>query len=250
MHTVLRSIGIALLFVLALVALAPAASVNPMLDQATSGALSLVDTEGTIWRGQGTLLARGQRLPLAWTIEPGELLVGRIHLRFGPRDAAETSPRGRLIVTRQGFILAEVEVAVPAAVLSAAPPTSASPAIGGTVVAVAPRLERSGNALAGALDLRWQGARVVYAANRPALDLGTVTASLQGTGDRVAGPVANSGGVAEVRGVAGADLHGAVTVDVLVTPRDASDATLAALLRAVGRAEGAGWRVQWPDGKR
>ncbi|MBK7792677.1 MAG: type II secretion system protein N [Betaproteobacteria bacterium] len=250
MHTVLRSIGIALLFVLALVALAPPASVNPMLDQATSGALSLVDTEGTIWRGQGTLLARGQRLPLAWTVEPGELLVGQLQLRFGPRHAAEAGPRGRLIVTRRGFVLAEVEVTVPAAVLSTGAPTSAPLAVGGVVVAVVPRLERSGNALAGALDLRWQGARVVYAADRPALDLGTVTASLQGTGDRVAGPVANSGGVAEVRGVAGADLHGAVTVDVLVTPRDASDATLAALLRAVGRAEGAGWRVQWPDGKR
>ena len=55
----LRFLGFALLLAIALVALAPAALLAPQVGTLSGGALALLDAEGTVWNGRGTLAVQG-----------------------------------------------------------------------------------------------------------------------------------------------------------------------------------------------
>jgi hypothetical protein len=96
----------------------------------------------------------------------------------------------------------------------------------------------------GALEIVWRAARLTVPTQAP-LDLGDVTVTLVANGERLAGPVANSGGVLDIRGDVTVRPDRSAAIALLLTPRSADDATLARALAVVGTPEGDGWRVTW-----
>lgn len=242
----LRFLGFALLLAIALAVLAPAALLAPQVGTLSGGALTLHDAEGTVWNGRGTLAVQGQRLPVAWRVEPAAVVGGELAVRVTAPDGPRATPRVRLVARRDGFVLADADFALPAAALLRDPAARATLALDGTLGVRIAMLERRGNGYHGAAELTWTGARLRFAPGSPALDLGSVSVALQGTGDRLEGPLSNRGGAVALGGAAGIDASGTPTLDVLVTPRASLDPALTNLLRAAGHAEGDGWRLRWP----
>src|SRR5215210_8281888 len=85
----------------AFVFLAPASLLAPRIEQATGGALSARDVEGTIWHGRAVLAGGGAQLPLAWRIDAGQLLKGELRAHLAGFDAASTTPRGDVVAGRK-----------------------------------------------------------------------------------------------------------------------------------------------------
>jgi hypothetical protein len=250
MRSVFRILGSVLLVALALLALAPPTLLAPALARASAGALSLVEAEGTLWRGQGTLLADGQRLPLAWQIDPLQLFRGEIAVRVTPQAASGPTPRGLVVISLHGVAVADAAFALPAAVLVSGAAGPVPWVASGNILATTRRLESRDNALAGAIDLHWRRAGLRLASGGPALELGDVAAPLKGGADRLAGPITNSGGAVSIEGEISGGLRGGFAANVLLVPRASLDPGVSALLRSVGRPEGAGWRLAWPRGTR
>jgi hypothetical protein len=242
----LRFLGFVLLLAIALAVLAPAALLAPTVDQISGGELALLDADGTVWNGRGTLALRGQRLPVAWRVEPAPIVVGELAVRITAADGTAASPRARLTARREGFVIADADFTLPAAALLRESPATTALSADGTLSVRVGMLERRGSAYFGAAELAWNGAGVRYAPGSPALDLGSVTLALQGTGERLEGPLSNRAGAVALAGKAGIDANGAPALDVLVTPRAPLDPAATSLLRAAGRAEGDGWRLRWP----
>jgi hypothetical protein len=242
----LRFLGFALLLAIALAVLAPAALLAPQVGTLSGGALALHDAEGTVWNGRGTLAVQGQRLPVAWRVEPAAFVGGELAVRVTAPDGPRATPRARLAARRDGFAHADADFALPAAALLGESAATATLALDGTLGVRIAMLERRGNGYHGAAELTWTGAGLRYAPGSPALDLGSVSVALQGTGQRLEGPLSNRGGAVALDGAAGIDASGTPTLDVLVTPRAPLDPALTSLLRVAGRAEGDGWRLRWP----
>lgn len=242
----LRLLGFVLLLAVAVAALAPAALLAPAVTRVTGGTLALVEAEGIVWNGRGALTAGGERIPVAWQVEPAGILGGELVARLTAADHARPTPRARLSASRDRFAVADVDITLPAAALLHAPDRRAPITLDGTLHLRAAALQRGATGFTGRADLAWERAGVRLAAGSPAFDLGSVAIALTGSGDRLQGPVTNRGGSVAVTGEASIDARGAATIDVLVTPRVPPDAATAAMLRALGRPEGEGWRLQWP----
>jgi hypothetical protein len=246
MSVLLRLLGFVLLLAIAVAALAPATLLAPAIARETGGALALVEAAGTVWNGRGTLLAGGERIPVAWQVERAALLGGELAARLTGHDPAHPTPRARLAASLDRLAASEVEIELPAAAMLPAAGTPAPVVLGGTLRLRAAALERRVNGMAGGADLAWDGARIRLAAAPDSFDLGSVAIALTGSGDRLRGPVTNRGGSVALSGEASIDSRGAVALDVLATPRAALEPATAALLRSLGRPEGEGWRLQWP----
>ncbi len=246
MHAVLRVLTFALLLAFALLALAPAAILRPVVERAGGGALTLIEVQGTLWTGTGTLAAGGQRLPLSWQVKIPRLLHGVVAVQLGASGAAPAPVRGLVTLSPRGVAATDAEIRVPAAMLVAIARPRAPLHVSGEITATVPRLERLDAEFVGTAALRWRNAGMHHTSGRPALDLGTVSASLRAAGDRLAAAIDNDGGDVHLRGQAGVGFQGAPTLDLRVTPRGAIDPSAIALLRATGHPEGEGWRITWP----
>jgi hypothetical protein len=246
MHALLRVLGFALLLAFALLALAPAAILQPVVERAGGGALTLLEAQGTLWTGTGALAAGGQRLPLSWQVRMPGLLRGVVAVQLGASDAARAPVRGLVTLSPRGVAATDAEIRVPAAMLVAIARPGAPLHVSGEITATVPRLERHDAEFAGTAALRWRSAGIHPVSGGPALDLGTVAASLRAAGDRLAATIDNEGGDVHLQGEASVGFQGAPTLDLRVTPRGAIDSSAAALLHAVGRPEGEGWRITWP----
>lgn len=246
MSLLLRLAGFALLLGFAVAALAPAALIGPEVTRASGGALMLVETEGTVWRGRATLVAGGGRIPLAWQVEPAALLGGELAVRLTGQDAARASPRARLVAGRDRVAVTDVDIALPAAAFAVASGAGATVVPGGMLRVRAASIQRRADGFVGGFDLDWEDARIRVVATPQSFDLGSVAVAFTGSGDRLHGPVTNRGGRLALSGEAGIDAHGAATLDLQVTPRVPPDPGTASTLGALGRPEGPGWRLQWP----
>jgi hypothetical protein len=235
-------------FAAAVAAFAPAALVGAPLERITGGMLGLAEAEGTIWRGRGTLVAsREARLPLAWSIDPWPLLRGELRLSLFPYDANGTSPRGEIALRDGTVALRSLDVALPADVLRAAASGTLLGAAGWVRV-TSSALDWAPTGSRGEVEIVWRDARIAPG-NGDAIALGSVTAVLSATGDRLTGSVANEGGDLDVRG--NVSLRSRTTeLSLLLAPRRADDAALARSLAAIGTPDGAGWRVEWRAGTR
>ncbi len=232
----------------AVAVLAPAALMAPWLERATGGRLAVGEVEGTLWRGQGVLVAAGARTPLAWTLAAAPLLAGEAQVRITPVDVGSPSPRALVTAARKQLALADVALAVPAAVVTRAllrdAPARAGWRVDGEIAATTPRLEWSPAAFGGELRLVWRQARLAPA-SATAIDLGEATAALTAREGRLAGPLTNAGGDLDLRGEVSLGPDGGAAISLLLTPRRADDAELARRLAAIGAPEGGGWRVSW-----
>jgi hypothetical protein len=246
MSMLLRLFGFVLLLIVAVAALAPATLLAPPIARESGGVLTLVEAAGTVWSGRGTLFAAGERIPVAWKVEPAAILGGELAVRLTGQDAARPLPRALISASLDRLAATNVEIALPAAALLAAAGTPAPVVLDGVLRLRSAALERRGTEFAGGADLAWDGARIGVAGSPQSFDLGSIAIALTGGGDRLRGPVTNRGGKVALAGEAGIDARGAVTLDVLVTPRAPLDGAAVATLRALAQPEGDGWRLRWP----
>ena len=200
------------------IAVAPASLAGVAVEHATNGTLTLAGTDGTIWRGHGTLVAgRALRVPVAWSVDPWPLLRGELHVRLLPPTAAGRSPRAEISAHRDAIALREVDVTFAADIVESLAPR-AGVRISGEVRVTAPSLDWTPSSFRGDARVDWQDALVAISVD-PGIRLGTVSATLAGTGDRLSGRVANDGGAFEVRGMLAVSANGAPDISITMTPR-------------------------------
>jgi len=245
-----RSAGILCVLVVAIVALAafaPATLADRRIAALTAGRLRISDADGTLWHGRGYVSdARGAwRVPISWTLAPAALLRGAVAVHFEPL-ADGGGPRGSVTLHEGAIELRDVSLTVPAA---AAPRTltDATPIeLAGDIVIATPALRYDTVGSDGALDLRWERARLAW--NDAMLDLGTVTARLVPRGRALAGSVTNAGGMARVDGdiaLAPDDASARLTI----VPGPAAPPAIANAIAALGTPDpNGGVRLQWRVG--
>lgn len=110
---------------LTLVALAPAAWIAPQVARATGAHVNLVDPEGSLWHGSGTLMlapgadqSAATLLPgrVQWTTRFWPLLTGRVQMHMRQTDAMPDAVT--LDATWRGAVLSAGSMAVPASLLA------------------------------------------------------------------------------------------------------------------------------------
>lgn len=245
-RTLLIVAAIVVVIAVEVVWLAPATLVGRHLEQASAGALRLVDSEGTIWHARGMLVGGGARLPIAWDLEFWPLLRGEARMRIGPYAGTTTGPPRAGLQFRTGSISAhDVDIVIPASMLAALAAAPAGWSVTGEVAFSAAALEWSPPASRGDLGLVWQRARLAPGAEGALIDLGNVSVALKADGDAIGGPIRNDGGALSVAGEARARSGEDTIVTLELAPRAGADATLEAALSALGPKRNAGWRVEW-----
>lgn len=218
---------------------APATLLDRRIEQATGGVVRLADARGTVWSGRGTLAdARGRwRIPLGWRSDPVALLTGRLAVTLVPASADE--PRGVVTVGEQELGASDLAVRLPAGVFESVWAGNPAPRFDGRLVVTTPSWRRIGTRIDGALDARWENARVSLGGL--SLALGTVDAAAR-PADSGATRVAlrNRGGDVAIDGEAIVQDDG-VRLDARLASAPGLAAPLAMIVRSLGTVE--------PDGR-
>ena len=234
-----------LLFVagIALVAFAPATWLDRRVAAATAGRVRLNAADGTVWRGRGAIVdSHGAwRIPLAWRIAPTPLLRGVLEVEFEP--AASDGPRGRLTLDDKSADLRNLRFSMPAGVLQSLSTVPLPLEPGGELVLDAPAFRYQSNQADGALDVRWERARLATPGS--ALDLGNLTVHVSPQGSALVGTIANAGGDARIDGDVAFSANG-VSLRANIAPGPGVPTDIARLLAALGPADSSGViHVQW-----
>jgi len=228
---------------IALIAFAPATWLDRRVGEATGGRLRLSDAEGTVWRGRGAIVdAHGTwRIPIAWRIAPTALLRGAVDIELESFES--DAPRGRITLEDAGVDLRNLRFDIPAAALRSLSNVPLPLEPGGELVFDAAAFRYRPNQADGALDMRWERARLATAGS--ALDLGTVTAHVAPQGAALVGTIANAGGQARIDGDATFSANG-VSLRATIAPGPGVPADIARLLAAIGSTDANGAvHVQW-----
>ncbi len=228
----------------ALAYFAPASLADRALDANSRGKLRLADTEGTLWSGGGTLTdaTNTWRVPLRWTIPPRSLFTARHELVLTPAPGA-TTPTGVVGIGNDSGSLRDFAVEIPAQALAGMLAGRGLVTLGGTLAVRTPALDWNGSEAKGSVAAQWRDARL--AVGGAVANLGAVDVALAPDGNRLAGPMRNSGGDVRIDGtvsVAGR------TVDVSATlaPAPGAPPQIALALAALGPPDAAGnVRVAW-----
>jgi uncharacterized protein YdeI (BOF family) len=247
-----RSSAVLLVLIVAVVALAafaPATLMDRGIAAATEGRLRISDADGTLWHGRGDVAdARGAwRIPVGWAVAPTALLRGAMGVEFEPL-ADGGGPRGNVTLQERAIELRDVSLTIPA-VAAARTLTDASPVeLAGNIVVAAPAFRYVMSGGDGALDVRWERARLAW--NDAMLDLGMVTAHLVPRGRELAGAITNAGGMARVDGdiALGPDI---ASLRLTIVPGPSVPPPIASAIAALGVPEPSGGvRLQWRIGGR
>lgn len=244
----MRRLLLALVVIVALVAgviaFAPASLVDGRLAAQTSGKLRLAEASGTIWQGRGLIgdAAGTWRVPVAWRIDPWDLLRGVREVTLLPPPGA-TTPRGVVALRDQGVTVRDLAVELPAAALATAFASRAVPTFGGTLAVTAPAFTADAAAPAGSLDVRWTGARM--SALGAVANLGTVRLALAPRGAGLGGRLSNDGGDVRIDGTV-TYAAPALGVEATLTPGPDTPPTIARLIAMAGAPDSAGRvRIAW-----
>ena len=245
-RTLVFLVAIAVL-VAAAVALAPAAILGVAVERLGRGAVTLAETDGTVWRGRGTLsVGTALRLPLAWRIDPLPLVQGEARIAIVP-PAAGDAPHAEIAARTGAVVVRALDLVLPAEAVATVAPR-AGVRLQGELRVTSPSLEWTPTAFGGGARVEWRDARFAIA-NDVAIRLGAVSANLVAAGDRLAGPVTNEGGDFDVRGTVSLRTTGMPDVAVTMTPRE-GDPAQARSLTVVARPDGPGWNVDYRVGPR
>ena len=231
-----------LLLLIAVAALAPARLADAQLARATEGRLRFADTAGTVWRGQGIVTdARGAlRLPVSWQLSPLALMSGRA--------ALDVSPHGEIVASGDSVALRNLRLEAPARALDALAARGIAPAFGGDLRLDAAAFRYDGRGGDGAVDLRWDRARVAF--NGAVVDLGTIVARVTPRGADLTATFTGTGGALRSAGdvVLG---NGEFGITATLTPAGPLPPELMLLMGALGRADASGAiRVAWRGARR
>ncbi len=237
---------IAVATAIAAIWLAPAALVDTRLAGLTGGILRLTTVEGTIWRGRGDIVAGTARLPIAWRVEPWPLLRGELRVRVVPAvDTTDRAPRADIAVGDGHFVLRDVDVTIPAPALAGAAQPPIARMFTGDVTLATDRLDWAPPSSRGTARLRWRTARLVLTEGGPPLEFGDVAAEINAEGDRLSGPITNTGGDLTVSGTIELRANDAVRLSLVLVPRRPVDAMTAQALSTLGTLDNGRWRVEW-----
>jgi len=230
---ILATLVVALAILFVAVHAAPAQLAGWWLRHASGGALLITDAQGSLYDGRGNLGDAAGRwsVPVAWTLETGALARGVLGVRFGasPADAV----RGTLRVSPARVDASDVDVTLPAAIMTGSLPPMIALNAGGSVVLTATAFTLDDHAH-GHASVHWAPARVADAAAQT-VDFGSVTADIVANGERIDVTINSAGGDTALAGtarVAGAR----VDADVTLTPRRQPPSSLLRTLAAFGAA--------------
>ena len=224
------------------IAIAPASLAGVILARASGGALALVNADGTIWRGHGTLAAADAlRLPLAWSIDPWSLLRGELRLDVAPPTASGRTPSAAITARGNTVTVRDLDVMLPAAAVGALAPHSGI-RIDGSVRVMTSSLAWTPAKFSGGARIEWQDARFVLG-DDARIGLGSVTATLTAAADRLTGPVSNDGGEFAVRGTLAVAASGATNMTVTMTPRGGDPAGARTFLLSA-KPGAPGWKLE------
>jgi len=235
---------VALAAIIAAVSLAPATLLDARIAHATGQWARLIDTEGTVWHGRGTMVMATTRIPVAWEIDIRPLLEGVVRVRVRSGTGAAT-PRATIAFRTDGVALRDVDVTIPAGALAALLDRTAAGSVVGDVSVLADDLELGAGRQRGDARLAWRGAGIAAIVGPAMLDLGDVRSTLSANGEALAGPLANEGGDLALVGEWKMHPRDGLSLALRLTPRRTDAAKLKAALAAVATADGDGWRVDW-----
>jgi len=243
-------VALAAAVVLFVVRLIPPTVIDQRLATLTKGAVHLIDTEGTVWDARGVLAAGTARIPLAWRIDPSALVRREIRMHFIRGDgSSSTAPKGEVAIRANAVELSDVDATIPAgfigAFIGAGSGSNAASLIGGDIRLDTALLEWAPPASRGDVRLMWRGAWLTAPGSVEPVALGDIAATFSAAGDRISGPVSNTGGDLGVGGTIALTAGGGLQLSLLLTPRRADDRQLARALSMIGAPEGTGWRVEW-----
>ncbi len=224
--------------------LAPATLLDPYAARASGGVLRVADAEGTVWHGRGNVVAGTARIPVAWRVGFWPLLQGVLRVDVTSGTRAET-PRATITISADTLSFADVDVTVPARILSAALGQAAVAAVDGDIHATAANFAWKPHASRGEARIAWRAARMAFVGTGAPLALGEVRTTLTADGDLLSGSVTNDGGDLALRGEWSIRTQDQLRVALHVTPRHAGHDELARVLATIGTADGAGWRIDW-----
>jgi len=237
-----------LLFALALLIEAPATLVDRWLAAASRERVRLADLRGTVWNGSGMLwLAPGfAGARIQWHLDAMPLLWGEARGSLRAEDG--NSPRAVFALANHGFVLRDVEVALPAdAVLRAVAMPLAS--AGGTLGLRSDALALRSDAFEGRAALHWDGANLQGPIPGTRIGLGDVRLDVVGDGRALTGTLANAGGDVDISGTTSL-ASDAMRAEVLVRPRAGIDAersrSISSTLALLGQPDAKnGYRFVW-----
>jgi hypothetical protein len=193
--------GVAIVALLAaVVVFAPASLVDSRLNAMTDGQVRLAATEGTVWRGRGTVVMGDgvPRIPLAWQLDPWSLARGEALITLDAPADGVGPPRGRVTLSVGKANVERLEFTVPAAAIAARVPVPGLQA-GGVVEVTVEDLVVAGAVSRGTLRLQWRDARLA-ADGQSTMDLGTVAATLSARQGALVGPLTARGGTIRIDG--------------------------------------------------
>ena len=161
-----------------LISFAPASLIAPMVEHVSDDRLTVAGTTGRIWAGRGVLTARanGARVPVGWTLNPGELYA----LRLRGEIAVASSAPSRFVATRDTLELEAMDIALPAALVAEALGPFSAYGIGGIVRLSSKRAVFDRDSAAARVTLDWTDAASAVIAVAP---LGSYVADVEWISD-------------------------------------------------------------------
>lgn len=239
MKRLILTLAIALAFLAALVALAPATWLDAALQRASGKIVGLAEARGSVWRGSGVIqaiLPSGKVETLEsvrWTVDPWALLTARLHVTMlSERDG---KPVLDATFAPTSVAIAELRLEAPADLLGAISPTLREAGASGHLSLRASGVRLDGQSSAGAGELLWTDAGSSLTSVHP---LGTYLINLNGTGRGVAFTIATLGGALNLKGGGQWQPGQPLAFDASATPAADQSRQLAPLLRIIGKETG------------
>lgn len=148
-------------YILALIAMAPATWIDVGLQRASDGRLRLAEARGTLWSGSGQIEIRdsngqaGVGKSLAWRVMPESLLRGQLVCEIGLEQATARFP---VTISLSRIELVNADINLPAAVLGLGVPRLAPLGLTGDVLIHVASLSIGRGSMEGNAILRWRAA--------------------------------------------------------------------------------------------
>lgn len=157
-----RLIGLGFAFyALGLIANAPATLIDARLEQASAGALRLVEASGTLWSGTGQIeiidanRRGGIAKSIAWNIRPAYLLRGKLLYEITLDRAPRHFP---VAITPSQIEIEDADIDLPAAAFGLGVPKLAPLGLSGDMLLHIARLAFGQGSIQGNATLQWRGA--------------------------------------------------------------------------------------------
>ena len=195
----LIGLGLAV-FLLGLVAGAPASLIDAGLQHASDGRLRLAEARGTLWSGTGQIEIRdrtnrsGVAKPVTWVVRPAYLLIGQLRGEVGLDQATRRFP---VTVSLTQVEVADAELDLPASALGLGLPKLAPLGLTGSLLLRVARLSFGRGAVEGSATLQWRGAGSTYTQISP---LGDYELRVEGEGTAARGSLRTLQGPLQLEG--------------------------------------------------